>query len=436
MKWLAVLALPLALLALVVACEEEEEEAAVATPSPTATATPTRTAAPTATETRVPSPTAAATPTVVAVPPQPGGFADYPAAIADYLTATGGSPSCLDELLAVWDMPTTVWDMPTALEEYGAVDCAAGDLDGDGEDEYLVRLTDPVATDGMHKSEVLIIDRGVTGYEVASERARLETEGYWTQPVILGVRDFNGDGKAEASFTVFSGDAYHCCWMPVFILAWDGQEYHNVTEAYVPVPPPPRDIYFVDFEGDGIEELYVAAFDTNFTYAWDGISYVLVAEEYVGAEEYEPSAPSVDIREVDFSEIVGVPYCTYGPQGCYGIPEGFTVYGDLTGDGLEEAILPGHSGGTAGFISLWVYGYVDGELQALMDRPAPEGTAAPAYIGVPQVEDGRLVVARPAYGPDDLMSFPSQLKNEYYEWDGSDLVLVSEETIDNPYLPP
>ncbi len=112
------------------------------------------------------------------------------------------------------------------------------------------------------------------------------------------------------------------------------------------------------------------------------------------------------------------------------------MYGDLTGDGQEEAILPGHSGGSAGFVSLWVYGYVDGELQALLAEPAPVGTAAPSYIGVPQVEGGRLIVARPLWGPDDHMCCPSQLNNEYYEWDGSDLVLVGEETIDNPNLPP
>ena len=140
--------------ALITACGGGEE-AATATPTatwtPAATATPTRVASPIATAvptgtaaptaTRVPSATAAATPTVLAAPPQPGDFADYPAAIASYLTETGGSPSCLTELFATWDMPTAVPEWAgegSPIDSYagaGSVDCGVGDLDGDGEDE-------------------------------------------------------------------------------------------------------------------------------------------------------------------------------------------------------------------------------------------------------------------------------------------------------------
>jgi hypothetical protein len=284
--------------ALASACGGGEEGAATATPTatrtPAVTATPTRvttpTVAPTPTATLVPSPTVVATPTVVAAPAQPGDFADYPVAIAFYLTEAGGSPSCLAELFAAWDMPTAV---PGWAEESGSVDCAAGDLDGDGEDEYLVRLTNPVVTDVWPDADVFIFDRAAAGYETAFQSS--ETLGPvppW-QPVILGVRDFNGDGKLEASFTTDSCGA-HTCWTSVYILAWDGQQYVDIIDGEVGVPWA-RDIRFVDVEGDGIEELYVAAGqigsigagpqrDSNLTYAWDGVHYVLVETEIEPSE--------------------------------------------------------------------------------------------------------------------------------------------------------
>ncbi|MGQ9571846.1 MAG: hypothetical protein ACUVV3_01440 [Dehalococcoidia bacterium] len=280
---------------LAAACAGEEEEAATATPTATATpavaATPTRTAAPTPTATRVPSPTATATPTVVAAPSQPGNFSDYPAAIASYLTEMGGSASCLAELFAAWDMPTGV---PEWAEESGAVDCAAGDLDGDGEDEYLVRLTNPVVTGVWADAEVLIFDRGAAGYEVAFQASTTLGPSPPWQPVILGIRDFNGDGKLEASFTADSCGA-HTCWTYVYILAWDGQQYVDIIDGEVTVPYA-RGIRFVDVESDGIEELHVAAGqigsvgagpqrDANFTYAWDGINYVLIETEYEPSDE-------------------------------------------------------------------------------------------------------------------------------------------------------
>jgi hypothetical protein len=234
-------------------------------------------------------------PTVVAAPLQPSDFAGYPAAIASYLTETGGSPFCLTELFAAWDMPTAVpqWaGEGSAVDSYagaGSIDCGVADLDGDGEDEYIVRVTNPVVSGIWPDAEVLIFDRGAAGYKVAFQSSTtLGPSPPWL-PVILGISDFNGDGKLEASFSAGSCGA-STCWTSVFVLAWDGQGYADLTGEQITVPFP-RAIKFVDTNGDGVQELYVAAGtqgsvgagpqrSSNLTYAWDGTKYALAKTEY------------------------------------------------------------------------------------------------------------------------------------------------------------
>jgi hypothetical protein len=211
--------------------------------------------------------------------------------MASYLTQTGGSPSCLAELFASWDMPTAV---PGWAEESGSVDCAAGDLDGDGEDEYLVRLTNPVLSGVWPDADVLIFDRAAAGYEVAFQSSTTLGPSPPWQPVILGIGDFNSDGKLEASFTADSCGA-HTCWTSVYILAWDGQQYADLAGEQITVPFP-WDIKFVDTNGDGIQELYVVAGtlgamgagpqrNSNLTYAWDGTKYALAKTEYEPSDQ-------------------------------------------------------------------------------------------------------------------------------------------------------
>ncbi|MGB6895351.1 MAG: hypothetical protein WBF37_05345 [Dehalococcoidia bacterium] len=137
--------------------------------------------------------------------------------------------------------------------------------------------------------------------------------------------------------------------------------------------------------------------------------------------------PSVDIREVDFSEVseVGDALEESGGE----LVEEDIQYVDLTGDGQEEAIVPLFSGGTAGNIALWVWGYVGEDLEALLAQPD-------SYKIVARVEDETLVLVDPVYGPDDPNCCPSELRNRYYEWDGSELALVDEEIVDNPDVAP
>jgi hypothetical protein len=65
------------------------------------------------------------------------------------------------------------------------------------------------------------------------------------------------------------------------------------------------------------------------------------------------------------------------------------VYGDLDGDGAEEAVIRVESGGTAGTIGFLIFREGDG-------RPALV-TAVDGYKVYPQIENGRLVVRQPYY---------------------------------------
>jgi hypothetical protein len=294
---------------LVTACGGEEE-AAIATPTatmtPAVTATPTRVATPTVaatpTATPLPSPTVVATPTVVAVPAQPGDFADYPFTIASYLTETGGSPSCLAELFATWDMPDG---------EEGPR-CARADLDGDGEEEYVVRITVPSSRGTLqydpyeptdepisYVGDILILGKRAGRYELVYGLIyesilwghEVTPVSFPFDPTILGAEDYNGDGRAEAAFTTSDCGA-HTCSTSLVVLGWDGTEYRNLFEEEVHAPwTHPSEIEFIDLDGDGVKEVRLPAGqiasvgagpqrDRVEFYAWDGTNYALVKTEY------------------------------------------------------------------------------------------------------------------------------------------------------------
>ena len=96
-------------------------------------------------------------------------------------------------------------------------------------------------------------------------------------------------------------------------------------------------------------------------------------------------------------------------------------YGDLTGDGVEDAVVPVASGGEGGDIAVFVLGYQPDGLQVLLRLESARLRA--------KIEDGGLETLGPSFAEGDPRCCPSQFLRTFYVWDGSALVFESEEVL-------
>lgn len=103
------------------------------------------------------------------------------------------------------------------------------------------------------------------------------------------------------------------------------------------------------------------------------------------------------------------------------------IYVDLTEDGVEEAVVPVSSGGEGGDIAVSVFGYGPGGLQELL-RVLPED-ASQIALDEESTLEGQLVTEEPVYAQGDPFCCPSQLLIRTYRWDGSELVVASEDLV-------
>lgn len=104
------------------------------------------------------------------------------------------------------------------------------------------------------------------------------------------------------------------------------------------------------------------------------------------------------------------------------------LYGDLTGDGVEEAVVPISSGGTMGDIA-YVVLTPSGDGVAVL--PLEKGDTVAGGVAV-DIVDGKLVDTRPEYGPTDPECCPSMLHKTTYSWNGTKFVIASSQSIPNP----
>ena len=99
-------------------------------------------------------------------------------------------------------------------------------------------------------------------------------------------------------------------------------------------------------------------------------------------------------------------------------------YADLTNDAIEDAVVPISSGGEGGNIAVFVFGYLDGELQELL-RVVPDSPPINAAI-----RDGQLSLEEAVFAASDPMCCPSQIRTTTYRWSGSELVIDTQQTRD------
>jgi hypothetical protein len=159
-----------------------------------------------------------------------------------------------------------------------------------------------------------------------------------------------------------------------------------------------------------------------------------------------PSAPSspkatttpVDasaIRSVDLNSDTAIQN-TLRQLGSGEIAVRDVVYVDLTGDGLEEAVVPFTSGGTVGNIAYVVLSMPKTAPSAILTRRLERGSAGGLRMTV-DTASGRPVLIETAaeYGDDDPFCCPTVLRRTTFRWDGSQLQVEREDKTQAPANP-
>ncbi len=265
---------------LLAACESVQE----VSPTPSPVATPL---------TETPSPT----PSIVPPTPDLSGLESLITRVAEYLTASGGSPTCLADFFEQLAMPSD-----------GTLPCIAADLDGDGEDEYAVRLVTGTCAEGYMpgsclRGTVAVLDRQGDHYSSSLrlfEIAPYFMDGTSNNPQLLSAQDVNADGNAELAITTSECGA-HTCHVSLHLLGFE-------EDAYVPLVRWPENnpmgvvmaplsndkvpqIRFEDLDDDGVAELILRwglinsvgagpQREATWTFRWDGEQYLRISVEY------------------------------------------------------------------------------------------------------------------------------------------------------------
>ncbi len=103
------------------------------------------------------------------------------------------------------------------------------------------------------------------------------------------------------------------------------------------------------------------------------------------------------------------------------------AYADLTGDGVEEALVVVESGGTAGDLGAAVYGANAGRVSVLawIDR------AGHIELRLPNVgpNSAFIAVEQGIYAPGDANCCPSRIRETALRWDGAAFVTLSEQIL-------
>jgi hypothetical protein len=209
-------------------------------------------------------------------PPKPTGFGQYAERVGLYLSA-GGAPTVLEALLRSWN----------AISEGAAVQ-ADTDLTGDGVNEVIVRIYDPLyfQQGASSPGEMLIYGCSQKGYRL------LYATGYTPSTMIPELRrvgDMNGDARAEVAFTQQTCTNGFCT-QEMQIVTWNAALGTFVSVNSIPMEATNGKISVDDLDKDGILEVKIT-FEPNPDPAagpprrtwdiwdWDGQNYVLALSQ-------------------------------------------------------------------------------------------------------------------------------------------------------------
>jgi hypothetical protein len=111
------------------------------------------------------------------------------------------------------------------------------------------------------------------------------------------------------------------------------------------------------------------------------------------------------------------------------------VYGDVDGDGAEDAIVMTayNGGGTGTFTSAEIYALREGQGVVKLGE-IPGGDRGDGGLDDLRIEDGRILVDRNQSAEDDGACCPSLLVHELWRWNGSTFVEdeAARQTVSNP----
>jgi hypothetical protein len=153
---------------------------------------------------------------------RPANFADYPAAIQQYLTA-GGSLATLETTLSGWGV------LP---DETGQV--VASDLKGDGNLEVVVALVDTGAGTVWPTGDLLVFGCQAGIY------ALLYQEGYDPDGMfvrLLELVDMDLDGRQDVLYTLSTCGA-HTCYETLEVAGWAGAGFVSLMGGPLDMPFP------------------------------------------------------------------------------------------------------------------------------------------------------------------------------------------------------
>lgn len=112
------------------------------------------------------------------------------------------------------------------------------------------------------------------------------------------------------------------------------------------------------------------------------------------------------------------------------------VYGDVDGDGSEDAIVitAFNGGGSGTFTSGEFFVLRAGATEPVRLGAIPGGDRADGGLSTIRIEGGKVLVERYVLGEDDALCCASKVAREVWTWNGSDFVedQAARQVLDNP----